>query len=211
MIARMFWFFIDYLLAENKAEGRPKIDEILEVLQQVYENKNGDRDYSGYELYITGHSLGGSLTQLLAFVLAGSERASFIPKPITAISFASPVVGKEAFLKEYQDLERDNKVRHIRLSNQNDVIAGTLLGYTQTGVNMHVKEGEKMEVGYRNSKSIFSQLNPFKSVSSHYLEGKLSYYEHLYAKDENGQLLNNDDLVKSVEQLYDDYAGDHTA
>ena len=76
---------------------------------------------------------------------------------------------------------------------------------------MHVKEGEKMEVGYRNSKSIFSQLNPFKSVSSHYLEGKLSYYEHLYAKDENGQLLNNDDLVKSVEQLYDDYAGDHTA
>ena len=59
------------------------------------------------ETTATGHSLGGALTQLLAFVLAGSKEASFIPKPINAITFASPVLGKSGdFLKLFQELER---------------------------------------------------------------------------------------------------------
>ncbi|KAL7533368.1 hypothetical protein ACHAXR_005183 [Thalassiosira sp. AJA248-18] len=185
------------------------MEQIIKVLKDVYEYKDeAGRDYSDYELYITGHSLGGALTQLSAFVLAGLD-LDFLPKtnPINAISFASPIVGNSDFLEEYEKLEKDNKLRHIRVSNHNDVVPFQVPGYRQTGVNFHVKEGEEMEVKYLNPKTLITQLRLPATLTSHSLQGETNYYPRLYAKDESGSYLNGEVLDKSIEEIYDDYAG----
>ena len=202
-----------FLLEKPIKEEEAKIDQIIDVLKQVYSYKTYkedgtiDRDYSEYDLYVTGHSLGGALTQLCAFTLAGSEKSSFIPKPINAVSFASPVVGNGDFVEEHQKLEMDGKLRHIRVSNEGDVVPITLLGFEQTGVNFHVKEGEEMEVAYLNGKSFGSQFN-LDAGARHGLQGEGSYYSRLYVKDESGNYLNKEVLDKPIEKLYGDYA-DH--
>merc|ERR1739844_68924 len=68
----------------------------------------------------------------------------------------------------------------------------------------------KIEVGYRNPKNLISQIS-FGSAARHSLEGDGSYYSRLYATGENGELLNKDDMDKSVKELYEDYADDYTA
>jgi len=190
-----------------KTEGqKSKLDQIIEVLKEVYAYKDEEEDYSTYDLYVTGHSLGGALTQLLAFLLAGMKEAEFLPKPIVSVSFASPVVGNEEFFLAHQDLEKEGKLRHVRVSNQNDVVPGTPgLGYWQTGVNIHVQDA-KAEVGYPNTKTILSQLS-LSSIARHSLQGKKSYDERMYKEDGKGKMLNEDILALSVDELYKQYAG----
>jgi len=208
--------FSNYLL-DRGIYDKPQIDQIISILKEVYAYKASGRDYSDYKLVVTGHSLGGSLSQLAAFVLAGSKETEFIPKPVTAITYASPVVGDKNFLLAYQDLEKEGKIRHIRVSNDGDVIAGhpiTPLNnpFIQTGVNIHLQENKKAEVNYENTKSILSQLGssgPF-CMDRHSLFGKSkgrSFYERLYAKDkETGEFINKDLLSKTIDELYDEYA-----
>jgi len=211
--AKLHRGFSDYLLSETKVEKTSQLDQILSVLKEVYAYKAPGRDYSDYELIITGHSLGGSLAQLLSFILAGLKEAEFIPKPVKAVTYASPVVGNKHFFSAYQDLEKENKVRHIRVSNNSDVIPGTpgmgiVEPYKQTGVNIHLKENKKAEVKYENTKSILSQIstNPLKRHRLYGEEDK-SYDERLYGRDsETGAFINDHVLSKTVEQLYEEHA-----
>jgi len=205
--------FSDYLLSKTRVEGTSQLDQILSVLKEVYACKASGRDYSDYELVITGHSLGGSLSQLLSFILAGWKKAEFIPKPVKAVTYASPVVGNKHFFSAYQDLEKENKVRHIRVSNNSDMVPGTpgmgiTKPYVQTGVNIHLKENEKAEVKYENTKSILSQssIDLLVPHAVYGEEGK-SYYERLYGIDtETGAFINDHVLSKTVEQLYEEHA-----
>ena len=185
----------------------------MSVLKEVYSYKESGRDYSDYDLEITGHSLGGSLAQLLSFILAGSKEADFIPKPVTAITWASPVVGNKKFFLDYRDLEKSNKVRHIRVSNRNDVIAcspglGITKPYWQTGVNIYLKStNKKAEVKYENTRSIISQTSPISLKAHSLYKGSRSYYKRLFAKEEGtDSYINSDILEKSVEELYKEYA-----
>ena len=194
-------------MTDIKEEGeKSKLDQIIEVLKEVYAYKDEEEDYSTYDLYVTGHSLGGSLTQLLAFLLAGMKETEFIPKPIVAVSFASPVVGNKEFFLAYQDLEKERKLRHIRISNENDIVPGTPgLGYIQTGVNIHVQD-KKAEVGYPNTKTIISQMSP-NFIARHSLEGDKCYANRIYKKDaKSDKLLNSDILSMSINELYENYA-----
>ena len=120
----------------NNDEGKSKFYQILATLKELYAYKDEEagRDYSDYDLYVTGHSLGGALAQLLAFTLAGSKDSDFLPKPVTAISYASPQVGKSGYLRAFEKLEKDGKLRHIRVSNEGDVVPvapSKLLGFKQ--------------------------------------------------------------------------------
>jgi hypothetical protein len=153
------------------------------------------------------YSLGGGLTQLLAYHLASSGKIKdVIPGGlITAISFASPQVGNKGYNEAFQELERKGLIRHLRVSNQGDVVPLGFFGfgYTQTGVHMHLKDGEEMEIGYRNPKGPLSQGFSFKTGDYHMLE---SYMERLESPK-------NDHIMASetVTTLYEKYAGDFTA
>lgn len=155
--------FKSYLLDDTPPkEGFPKrkYGEIVRHLENIYLHENST--YKDYNLYITGHSLGGALCTLLAFRLAGGKflKRTGIPTPINCISFASPYVGGEEWNEAFQVLERDGRLRHIRVSNQNDIVpvSPPLPHYTHTGINLHLKDAEDTyEIGYRNLKGMWSQ------------------------------------------------------
>lgn len=58
-------------------------------------------DYKDYKLYVVGHSLGGALSSMVAFKLAGSNK-KWIPKPVTCISFEGPMNGGVEFRDAFQ-------------------------------------------------------------------------------------------------------------
>ena len=78
-----------------KKPGGTKYEEILNNLMTLLEK------FPDYKIYVTGHSLGASLSTLFGFVLA-SDHDSRIPKPIKCITIASPRVGNIAFRRAFQ-------------------------------------------------------------------------------------------------------------
>lgn len=111
--------FHDYLLGTKFGDGEKtivsKCDEILSiVIKQLLK-------YPGFQLYITGHSLGGALSTLFSFYVAASDNPN-ITKPVKCVSIASPKVGSMSFFKAYQALEREGKIRHLRVSNDKDLV-----------------------------------------------------------------------------------------
>lgn len=87
-----------YLIDETPAGDREekKYGRILGNLREIY------KKFPDYDLYTTGHSLGGALASLLAFKIAASEDLPEVKRPVTAVSFAAPQVGGEEFNRAYQ-------------------------------------------------------------------------------------------------------------
>jgi len=193
--------FCEYLLGHTSCDkGMSKYEQIVSILKQLYAYKKNGRDYSGYDLYITGHSLGGALSQVLAFILAGNLETLGLPiKKVHAITYASPMCGEINYKKAFAALEKEGKLRHIRVSNKGDVVCvGPFFNYIQTGVNLHVNGYGALQAGYNTERSFFSQLN-LGAGGKHSLK---SYHPHLF-KDENEEIIG-----MSVEELYTKYAGD---
>lgn len=185
------------MFGESNEEGKTKYDQIVHILNQIF----AEKQYEDFNLYITGHSLGGGLTQLLAFTLAGSSSAKAIPKPINAISYASPRVGDKNFMLKYCELEKKGLVRHIRVSNEGDIICvSPQYGYHQTGLNLHVNEGAPIIHGYAKDRSFLSQAN-LESMELHCIK---TYHKRLFTSDNAG------DLGLSVEELYAKYSDTQT-
>jgi hypothetical protein len=110
--------FYAYLYHDTKPgkDGRTisKSEEIMGKLQGLFIT------YPKYTLCVTGHSLGGSLSTLFAFRAA--KDAGIPNKPVINVSFASPFVGDQKFQHQFQDLERNGLIRHLRISNEDDVV-----------------------------------------------------------------------------------------
>ena len=129
-------------LHRKRKEGTSKWDVIQVYLQDVMQEN------PGYELYLTGHSLGGSLAILLAFrlaTIAGKENDDTRenggkndnnnnndPKnddkketklgPISVIAFGPMLVGDLRFRRAFQQLEQERKIRCLCVVNQGDFI-----------------------------------------------------------------------------------------
>jgi len=58
------------------------------------------KNYSYDNIYITGHSLGGSLATICSFDLI--DHSDFINKNITCITFGAPRIGNKQFMKLYR-------------------------------------------------------------------------------------------------------------
>jgi hypothetical protein len=164
------------------------------------------QDHPDYKLFISGHSLGGALCQLFAFQLAAhvkeAQLENTIPLPIRALSFASPHVGNRAYARGFQAMEEAGLVRHIRFTNEGDIVpVGTFgFGYSQTGVNIYFRRGERRaaEVSYSTvARSVFSQLS-FESVECH----MMSSYTTRFMRPINKPL-----HAKTIDQLYEQHAG----
>ena len=115
---------------ETDDEGFRKYDEIVEDVQSLLEK------HPGYRLYVTGHSLGGGLANLVSFFLACGER---FPKPITCITAAAPRVADWNFLWAVQVLEQNRQLRCIRVVNDKDVVPLLpLFGYYHAGFRVRL-------------------------------------------------------------------------
>ena len=167
--------------------------------------------------YTFSHSLGGGLANLFAFKAAqlkakDDESVKYLPEKITALTFASPTVGNDDYNKEFQYLEKKGNLRHIRVSNEGDVIPtnnvfppasllikGNTKLYTQNGVNLLLYPDKEVEVGYRATKSSWSQFGT--SILTYH---KLTEYIKRVELPANKKV-----YQQTVEELYS-AAGDFT-
>ena len=83
-----------------------KRDEIWQDIKRLL------KEYPDYKLYVTGHSLGGALSTMVAFYLACDPE---MPKPVTCINFAAPRIGNWAFLDGVKWLEEQKYLRMLRV------------------------------------------------------------------------------------------------
>jgi hypothetical protein len=209
--------FMEYLTTSRKGESRPYLQRILACLSQQFE-KNTDVAGKGFKLFVTGHSLGASLANLFAFRVAqlkkkGDESTKHLPDRVKALTFAAPCSGNVDFNKEYQVLEKEGFLRHIRISNELDVVptynmfapfsyafTGDTSVYTQNGVNLFLRTEGKAETYYRNTLQMGTQFSAIKSLGSHFIRE----YERRVAFPENEEV-----YQKTVEEIYK-IAGDFT-
>ena len=97
----------------NVTEDSPKCHKLMgEILALMQE-------YPSYNLYLTGHSLGGALATLFAFEAAADIR---FKRPVTCVTIASPKVGDYQFRRAFQELERRKKIRCLRIGNSKDIV-----------------------------------------------------------------------------------------
>lgn len=86
-----------------------------------------------YELYVTGHSLGGALSTLCGFLLSYEVKSK-----INIISFASPRVGDSRWRKVFDS--RAN-LHHYRITNRRDIVTATPMAwYKHVGDNIRIKK-----------------------------------------------------------------------
>jgi hypothetical protein len=178
----------DYIFGPT-SEGNSKFEQIVHIIEQIF----AIEDYSNYKLFVTGHSLGGALANLLTYALSRSDTTFFIPKPINAISFASPGTGNDEYLEVFKQQEKDGKLRHIRISNNNDIVVNETR-YKHTGLNMNLHAGLRMDIGYGNVRKTIGG-----NIKEHSLD---EYYKNIF------QETNRYILERSVEELYEEYAAD---
>lgn len=100
-------------------------DQILKLV------KEGLAEHSDYELFITGHSLGGALCTLFGYLLSHE-----LLNKVTVVSFASPRVGNETWKIAY---DTKQNLIHYRVTNNRDVVtAAPMWGYKHTGHNIRL-------------------------------------------------------------------------
>lgn len=203
--------FKNYLLRETKLGSGSQFQNIQNVLKELYFYKENGRDYSDHKLMISGHSLGGSLAQFSSFLIAGSSELKFIPSPIRAITMASPVVGDKNFFNAYRELEKKGRLRHIRISNTQDIITGDPTphrAYVQTGVNIHVNEDEVAEAAYSNTRHCISLVSG-DPLSHHGIYTEGGYFNRLFSRhpDDPTKFTNQEILDMTTEEIYAAYAG----
>lgn len=201
---------LDAVLPDEK-EIRTKFTEINDNLQHILSKD----EFKDYKVYVSGHSLGGALSQLLAYQLAGNNslREFRNALPVTAITYASPRVGDDGFRQAFERLESMDILRHIRVSNAGDVVpvAPPGFGYAQTGVNFHVKKNSPMGVGYqRNHETIGSQISYAWENRSGIFKLIDDMADHHTPSEYHNNLMDplNQELLEamSVEDLYNEIA-----
>ena len=132
-------------------------------------------------------------------------------------------------------LERDRKLRHIRISNQGDIIPVAPFFWSQTGLNIHVCNGAPAKIGYNVEYWSWTQIR-LVSLARHSLESYLAHlnvniataaeqksflaaiigfftslhvkapYARVHASEEP-KLNQSTVLDKSIKQLYSQFAG----
>jgi len=101
------------------------------------------RENPEYQLYCTGHSLGGALSSLFAFYAAADEDIKkHKTGPVRVFSVASPYAGDAQFLLAFQALEREKRLQHLRIANAEDVVThmprGVVYQYRHCGIKLQL-------------------------------------------------------------------------
>lgn len=161
--------FYNYMFDKTKpgwsnGSTKSKGEEIMGMIKSDFFSKD---QYKDYDLFVTGHSLGGSLSTL--FATRAAMLNDFPGKTIMNVSIASPFVGNQEFRDEFYKLEMSKKIMHLRLSNNGDVVplipASTLiLGMVPSMLSFGYVEDYK-HVGmnvrlYDKEEGLVSLVNP---------------------------------------------------
>lgn len=190
---------------------KSKGEEIIGMLRTDFFDKD---EYQGYSFIVTGHSLGASLSTLFAFRCACLDE----PLPnVLNVSFASPFVGNDEFRKHFQALEMKGKIRHLRVSNYQDIVplglpcSPTGEGYKHVGMNIRLYSGD--DLLSPNYRRFYPKLGSFLDGARNTMQNSWSLLPVIFLPkhfcDEYDIRLNNKETKKelsklTLESLYND-------
>ncbi|XWS13547.1 hypothetical protein CRYUN_Cryun36dG0046100 [Craigia yunnanensis] len=171
------------------------IDEITEPLQR-------------WQVYVTGHSLGGALATLLALELSSSQLAKRGAISVTMYNFGSPRVGNRRFAEVYNEKVKDS----WRIVNHRDIIPTVprLMGYCHVAQPVYLASGElrdaleNMELwkdGYQGD--VIGEYTPDVLVTE-FMKGEREFIEQILQTEINIFLAIRDGsaLMQHMEDFY---------
>jgi len=142
--------FNKFLFGETKRGENERIISKSEVIMGKLNSLLAGK-CKGYDVYFTGHSLGASLSTLMAFrAVALGE----IPH-VKNVSFASPLVGDQEFRNNFEQEEIQGKIQHLRISNNEDLVplipwsTYDLKNYKHVGMNIRMYDPSLLTPRYR--------------------------------------------------------------
>ncbi|XP_057547410.1 uncharacterized protein LOC130825969 isoform X2 [Amaranthus tricolor] len=100
---------------------------------------DAEQSHPKWQIYCTGHSLGGALATLLALELSSTQLAKSGAISVTMYNFGSPRVGNKRFAQVYNERVRDS----WRVVNHRDIIPTVprLMGYCHVAQPVYLAAG----------------------------------------------------------------------
>eukprot|EP00980_Cylindrotheca_fusiformis_P013147 scaffold3315_cov98-Cylindrotheca_fusiformis.AAC.1 len=115
--------FYQYLFKVNKETKKTRLESILDDVKGELKKASASNNKGCFQLYVTGHSLGGALSTLFGFYAAADdELIQLSPKGVVVYSIASPFVGNWKWRFAFQELERRKRLQHLRIQNAEDMV-----------------------------------------------------------------------------------------
>ncbi|KAF6250498.1 hypothetical protein COO60DRAFT_1705829 [Scenedesmus sp. NREL 46B-D3] len=110
----------------------------VKVLRLVDQLTAGAGEEQPWDVYVTGHSLGGALATLCAYDLAGRRGASAAGKRVHMYTYGAPRVGNKAFADAFNKRLKGDA---WRITNKADIVPSVprLMGYA------HVRTGVRLD------------------------------------------------------------------
>ncbi|KAI2510680.1 hypothetical protein MHU86_3791 [Fragilaria crotonensis] len=147
-----------YLFRQRKDTRTTKYDEIASKVHD-YGTQLGDN----YRLVVTGHSLGGALTNIFAFYASLEERFTK-NAPIQAVTFGCPRMAAYQFIDAIRHQEDTGKLQIARFHNEKDAITHLpphVWQYSKRGAKFyHVGLDVKLPLIRKNVFRLFGQPQP---------------------------------------------------
>lgn len=97
-VPRNIWYSTAQAFDSIRGKTLALVDTVLEA--------GGDGD--SWQVYVTGHSLGGALATLMSILLAQSVASGRRSLRVTMYNYGSPRVGNNAFVQQYNQLVPDS-------------------------------------------------------------------------------------------------------
>ena len=124
--------------------------------------------FENYDIFITGHSLGGGLSTLFGYLMC-----DIIDKNITVISYASPRVGN---IDWCCDFNQKSNLRLYRIVNKNDTVTAVpYIYFYHVGNYIYIDENNMTFIEFdkfEDKNNVIQSYNPF----DHSIE---KYYDNL--------------------------------
>jgi len=142
------------------------------------------REHHGYQLMLTGHSLGGGIVNILALQFMEGDEASLLPPGTTvkSVSFGAPPV----FLTDDQQLvDQAKEAIHIYINNSDIVPRLSLANVAQLLVAMHEVDALELSPASKVALLIDHEEEEFAKVSEVVKEAKQEEFRRLEVKQDS--------------------------
>lgn len=143
-----------------------------DIYKQIYDNlENLIKEYDDYEIFFTGHSLGGSLCIVFSYLIYNK-----LIKNINIITFGCTKIGNYEFYMNYNNISNINL---LRVCNKNDIIISLpLVNYYHVGNVLKLNDND-INFYHTKDSNYFDDFILFnRSLNNHYSK---SYYMKLIA------------------------------
>ena len=136
---------------EEQTKRKTKIATILDQISVIYETR------PDYELYITGHSLGGALALITALEAAVRFAVQGEKRPVTCVTVGNPKAGGRTFRRAVRSLEKQDHLRVLGIHRMDDLVPllpGTICtcsvmnSFCHVGTQLKLKRGDRYTVRY---------------------------------------------------------------